>query len=156
VFLLLTIVTSCSTENEDDTIFFKEINETKITYSPIEKEILILINEYRNEKGLTSLSILNLISTVAETHTSYMVKIGEVNHDNFPERHQTLVNNAQAISVGENVAYGYSSAESVVNAWIKSDHHREVIEDSEFTHFGISTQNDEKGMNYFTQIFINK
>ena len=154
VIFLLTFLNSCSTE--DDGIFFKEVTETKIAYSPMENEILILINEYRNEKGLATLSKLNLISTVAETHTTYMVEIGKVNHDNFPERHEILVNNAQAISVGENVAYGYNSAESVVNAWIKSDQHREIIEDSEFTHFGISSQNDENGRNYFTQIFINK
>lgn len=154
VFFVLSFLSSCS--SEDDGIYFNEIKETKITYSPIETEILILINEYRTEKGLSTLSKLNLISTVAETHTTYMVETGKVNHDNFPERHEALVNNVHAISVGENVAYGYNSAESVVNAWLKSDHHREIIEDSEFTHFGISTKNDVNGRNYFTQIFINK
>ena len=127
-----------------------------MTYSPIENEILNLINEYRKEKGLTTLSRLNLISSVAKTHTSYMVEVGKVNHDNFPIRHEQLVHNAQAISVGENVAYGYSSSKSVVKAWLNSPGHKKIIEDETFTHFGISTEKDANGRNYFTHIFINK
>ncbi|MEX1382515.1 CAP domain-containing protein [Lutibacter sp.] len=154
VILIFTIFTSCTPE--DDGIFFNEITETKITYSPIENEILNLVNEYRKEQGLTTLRKLNLISSVAKTHTSYMVEVGKVNHDNFPERHELLVHNAQATAVGENVAYGYNSSESVVKAWLNSPGHKKVIEDETFTHFGISTEKDSNGRNYFTHIFINK
>ncbi len=154
VFLVFTFCISCATE--DDEAIFTSKKEVQVTYSTIENEILNLVNEYRKEKHLSILNKLNIISSVAETHTNYMVEIGEVNHDNFPERHKNLVNNAQAISVGENVAYGYSTAESVVNAWLNSDGHREIIENESFTHFGISTQKDENGRNYFTHIFINK
>jgi len=154
VIFVSTLFISCSAE--DDGIYFNEITESKIMYSPIENEILDLINEYRKEQGLTTLSKLNLISSVAKTHTSYMVEVGEVNHDNFPERHEQLVHNAQAISVGENVAYGFSSGESVVKAWLNSPEHKEIIEDETFTHFGISTEKDANGRNYFTHIFINK
>jgi len=154
VILVFTVFTSCS--KEDDGIFFNEITETKVTYSPIEDEILNLVNEYRKEQGLSTLSKLNVISSVAKTHTSYMVEIGKVNHDNFSERHEMLVNNAKATTVGENVAYGYNSSESVVNAWLNSPGHKKIIEDKTFTHFGISTEKDANGRNYFTHIFINK
>lgn len=154
VIFASTIFISCSPE--EDGIYFNEITESKMTYSPIENEILNLINEYRKEKGLTTLSRLNLISSVAKTHTSYMVEVGKVNHDNFPIRHEQLVHNALAISVGENVAYGYSSSESVVKAWLNSPGHKKIIEDETFTHFGISTEKDANGRNYFTHIFINK
>tara|TARA_R110001583_G_scaffold85392_1_gene223764 strand:- start:5418 stop:5879 length:462 start_codon:yes stop_codon:yes gene_type:complete len=146
------LLTSCSAE--DDGIYFNEVSETKIAYTPIEIEILDLVNAYRVEKGLIALKRLNLISSVAETHTHYMVNAGEVNHDFFSERHKQLVNNANAKSVGENVAFGYGTAKSVVNAWISSDSHRKIIENSEYTHFGISTETDKGGENYFTHIFI--
>lgn len=146
------LFTSCSSAEDD--IYVDKVLESKFSYTPIENEILDLVNSYRVEKGLISLNKLNIISTVAETHTQYMVNLGELNHDFFPERHEKLVHNANAISVGENVAYGYSTAESVVNAWLASDSHREIIENSEYTHFGISTENDINGNNYFTHIFI--
>jgi uncharacterized protein YkwD len=154
--LILTILLFSACSPEDDGIYFEPLAESKITYTLIETEILLLVNDYRIDNGLSELKKLNIVSTVAETHTNYMVEVGKVNHDNFPERHKNLVENANAKSVGENVAYGYSSAESVVNAWLNSDHHREIIEDPEYTHFGISTETDANGRNYFTHIFINK
>ena len=50
-----------------------------------------------------------------------MVDNNEVSHANFYKRSDYLKANAGATKVSENVAYGYSSAESVVNAWLKSE-----------------------------------
>lgn len=156
LFLIISIfLISCSNE-EDDAIYSESVIESKINYSPIETEILILINDYRANKGLQYLKTLNLISTVAETHSNYMIKMGKASHDNFPERQKKLVNYAKAKTVGENVAFGHSAAKSVFNAWLNSESHKKIIENSEYTHFGISTKTDNLGRNYFTQIFIKK
>ena len=64
------------------------------------------------------------------------------------------ISQKSAKSVGENVAYGFSSATSVVTAWIKSDEHRAIIEKESYTHFGISTEQNIEGRYFFTQIFI--
>ncbi len=153
LFLFVNILfISCS--SEDDGIYFEKINETKFEYTDIELEILDLINNYRATKGLQSLKRLDIISSIALTHTNYMVKKGEANHDNFPQRHENLVLNAAAKSVGENVAYGFSSANSVVNAWISSESHRKIIENESYTHFGISTEQNSEGRYFFTQLFI--
>jgi uncharacterized protein YkwD len=152
IFAFVLLLTSCTPE--DDGIFFDSILETKTVYSDIELEILDLVNNYRATKNLNPLEKLNIISSVALDHTNYMVEKGEVNHDNFAERHEKLVLNADALKVGENVAYGYSSAKSVVNAWIKSDGHREIIENEDYTHFGISTEMNDEGRYFFTQLFI--
>ena len=66
-----------------------------------------------------------------------------------------LQNNAGAISVAENVAYAFSSSQSVVNAWLNSEGHRHVIE-GDYTNFDISAEMDEDGKWYFTNIFIKK
>ena len=58
-------------------------------------------------------------------------------------------------TVRENVAYGYATASGVVNAWLNSEGHREVIE-GDFTHFDISAEKDENGRWYYTNIFIKK
>ncbi len=153
LFLFVSILFN-SCYPEDDGIYFEKISENKSEYTDIELEILDLINDYRATKGLKTLIKLDFISSVALTHTNYMVETGEVNHDNFPQRHENLIINAGAKSVGENVAFGYSSAKSVVYAWIKSDGHRALIENESYTHFGISIEQNSKGRNFFTHIFI--
>ncbi len=152
LFASIFLFTSCTPE--DDGIYFEKISETKSDYTAIELEVLDRINNYRATKELPTLKRLNIISSIALTHTNYMVEKGEANHDNFSQRHEKLVLNAAAKTVGENVAYGFSSAKSVVNAWIKSDHHRAIIENESFTHFGISTEQDSEGRYFFTQLFI--
>ncbi|MBG7628998.1 MAG: CAP domain-containing protein, partial [Bacteroidetes bacterium] len=54
--------------------------------------------------------------TVAKSHTDYMVETGRLSHENFSNRQDKLVANANAKSVGENVGYGYSTAKEVLKA----------------------------------------
>lgn len=156
IILAFTSILFTSCASDDDGIYFEKAAVTKVEYSTIELEILDLVNDYRATKGLTSLEKMNVISSVAETHTVFMAETGIVSHDNFAERSQKLISTANAKSVGENVGYGFSTAQGVVNAWIKSDAHRAIIEKPQYTHFGISTKQNELGRNYFTQIFINQ
>lgn len=157
LFLTLTILinlTSCSKENDE--IYLIKITEQKNTYSNIEFDILNLVNNYRESLGINRLSKLDIVSSVALSHTKYMVETGEVSHNNFDQRAQNLIENAGAKSVGENIAYGYNSAQGTVTGWLNSDSHRKVIESASYTHFGISTKSNAEGRNYFTQIFIAK
>ena len=158
VILLSAVLFSCS--KEDDGIYFNEtievVNINDVSYSEIETEILNLVNEHRKSIGLSNLTLLNIISGVADGHTSYMIEEGVVSHDNFNIRTESLINNANAKSVAENVAYGYNSAQSVLNGWLNSDAHKKIIESEAYTHFGISTESNNEGRNYFTQIFIKK
>ncbi|MFD1294096.1 CAP domain-containing protein [Lutibacter holmesii] len=152
--MLCFLFTSCS--SDDDGIYFDETANAKVEYSEIELDILELVNNYRMSKGLISLKKLNIISSVAETHTVYMAEMNKVSHDYFPLRHQQLVEDADAKLVGENVGFGFGTAQGVFDAWIKSDSHREIIENSDYTHFGISTKKNNEGRNFFTQIFIER
>lgn len=157
ITVFITTFTSCT--KEDTGVYFNEINtltEVKTTYSSLEFEILEIINDYRVSMNLSPLKKLNIISSVAFSHTDYMVKSGEVNHYNFGERQQLLITNANAKSVGENVAYGFNTAQGVVNAWLNSDEHRALIENSAYNNVGISTEKNSENRNYFTLMFIEK
>ena len=155
VFCFAIILTSCSTDSLDDTIEMDStamvIPETKA----IETEILELINQHRISIGLNTLVNHELIKGQAFSHTDYMTDISEVNHDHFFTRKSYLVNNANAVKVSENVAYGYSSATSVVNAWLNSEGHRKNIE-GDYTDFEISAELGENNKWYFTNIFMKK
>jgi len=147
---------SCS-EEHDDTYLYNTAETLTIenaTYTEIEVEILKLVNEHRVKLGIPSLKKSDIISSVADSHTNYMIENGEISHNNFDQRLQYLMNNANAKSMGENVAYGYKSAESVFNSWLKSNDHRKIIENKNFTHFGVSSGVNSKMRSYFTQIFI--
>jgi uncharacterized protein YkwD len=158
VVLISSFLASCA--EEEDGIFFDQnseyLSKVDVTYSDIEIEILDLVNAHRKGLNLSELKRLDIVSSVANTHTNYMIEVGQISHDNFDQRSQTLMKNSQAKKVGENVAYGYSSAKGVVNGWLNSSGHKKVIESTEYTHFGISTDSNKEGRNYFTHIFINK
>ena len=154
VFCIAISFTSCSTDSmdeiyEDSTVLV--IPDAK----PIEIEILELINQHRISIGLNALENLKVIKGQAFSHTDYMVNINEVNHDNFYSRKNYLVNNVNALKVSENVAYGFSSASSVVNASLNSDGHKRNIE-GDFTDFEISAELGENNKWYFTNIFVKK
>ncbi len=146
---------SCSTdaieEETIDAIVASYVPETK----EIEIEIMEIINDYRVEIGLNPLNSLNQIKAEAFGHTEYMIEKSNISHDNFFIRKENLENTVGAVRVGENVAYGYRYAESVVNAWLNSPGHKDIIE-GEYSHFDISAEQDQEGRWYYTNIFIKK
>ena len=146
--------TSCSTDSVDD-----QINSIEVPVAPqakqIEIEIMELINAHRITEGLNPLQEHNTVKAVAYTHTDYMVEVNNVSHDNFFQRKQSLQANASANVVSENVAYGFNSAASVVNAWLNSPTHKENIE-GDYTDFDISAEQNSEGKWYFTNIFIKR
>ncbi|WP_457617226.1 CAP domain-containing protein [Lutibacter sp.] len=154
VLLLFVTTLQISCTKNDDEIDLSALTETTYEYSKIELDILDLVNKHREGIGLLPLNKLDIISAVAFEHTDYMVKVNRVNHDFFAERQEELVTKAKAKSVGENVAFGYSTAEEVVSAWLQSASHKSLIENPNFTHFGVSTKQNSNGINYFTQLFI--
>ncbi|MCR8667762.1 CAP domain-containing protein [Aestuariibaculum sp. M13] len=153
---LLAILTfSCTTDSLEEQPLGEEFSLIILEDKSIEVEILELINDHRLSVGLSPLTDMSIVKSVAYTHTDYMVDNNEVSHANFFKRSEYLKANAGASKVSENVAYGYSSAESVVNAWLKSEGHRATIE-GDFTNFDISAEVNSEGKWYYTNIFIKK
>ena len=146
---------SCSTDSIDDKAEAYNSNLVIPQAKTIEVEILELINDHRLNIGLNPLSDMGIIKSQAYNHTSYMLAQNSISHDNFFLRKSYLQSNAGANLVSENVAYGYTNAQSVVNAWLNSEGHRENIE-GDFTNFDISAEEDANGKWYYTNIFVKK
>ncbi|MEC3908674.1 CAP domain-containing protein [Tamlana sp. 2201CG12-4] len=157
VLALFTMLTfsSCSTDSLDDKAEALELSLISTQTKAIEIEILDLINDHRLSNGLNALKGMNIVKSVAFSHTDYMVDNDQISHDNFYTRSNYLKTNAGAKKVSENVAYGYSTAQGVVKAWIKSESHKANLE-GDFTNFDISAEKNEDGRWYFTNIFIKK
>ena len=54
----------------------------------------------------------------------------------------------QSICFGENLAYGYDKAEDVVDAWLASPAHRDLLLDDEFVTCGIGSYVEDNVMTY--------
>ena len=154
-FLAVFTFSSCSTDSIDDKAEAMELSLVQVEAKAIEVEILDLINDHRLSLGLNPLIDMPVVKSVAYSHTDYMVDNNVVSHDNFFARSNYLKSNAGAKKVSENVAYGYSSAESVVKAWIRSEGHKANIE-GDYTNFDVSAERNQDGRYYYTNIFIKK
>lgn len=149
-------LTSCSKDSvEELETADLSTKPASVEYSSIEMEVLELVNAYRTEQGLSELAYLDEGSVQAASHNAHMIEKNEVCHDFFGSRYQALVSSVNAKAVSENVAFGYRTADAVVNAWIKSDGHRKNME-GDHTHFGISVKEGNDGKSYFTNIFVKK
>jgi uncharacterized protein YkwD len=157
VFLFFFPLSSCSTESPTtpDIVTTTQKVIANCTYDSTEIETLNLINTYRKSIGLKSLEKINYISVKSEEHNNFIIANNVVNHDNFPTRTQNIIQTIGAIKVAENIAFNYSTAQGVLDAWLKSPGHKANIE-GDFTHFGISIRSNAEGKKYITNIFVKK
>lgn len=155
VALLAVLTFSCSTDSIDDKAEYLTSDLVIPTPTPFELEILELINNHRLSVGLNPLQNMDLIKSQAFNHTDYMVENQKISHDYFFERSNFLKQNAGATRVSENVAYGFTTAQSLVSAWLKSESHKTNIE-GDFTNFDISAEKGSDNKWYYTNIFIKR
>jgi uncharacterized protein YkwD len=146
---------SCSTNEELETANLNVV-VSNFSYSNDETQVLELINNYRTSKGLNSLETVNHISHKSQEHNAYMITNNVVNHDLFDQRSNNIIEVLGAKRVGENVAYNFSTPESVLFAWLNSPSHKLNL-DGDYTHVGISiTINPANGNKYYTNMFMKK
>lgn len=159
VVLLCLVITSCSKEDSAEEQAAKydiDLALVQMNDRQMSERILELVNNYRDSLGLSSLQMdTKYASAFAVDHTQYMIDKEQINHDNFGYRSEGIKYHDNAEVVGENVAYGFETAEKVVNAWLKSEGHRENIEGN-YTHSGFGIMKSDEGRTYFTQLFYRK
>lgn len=116
------------------------------------------VNQYRQAHNLPPLVIDPLISAQAKAHSEEMARVGQIGHDGFNERVQSVAKEIVYRSAAENVGYnmGYAQPEAIaVEDWISSPGHQQnLIGRYDLT--GIGSAKNDKGETYFTQIFIRK
>jgi uncharacterized protein YkwD len=154
LLLPILVLTSCSSDAESAENAAIETAKS-YTHNATELELLDLVNAYRVENGLNALQIIQHISYKSEEHNNYMITTNTVSHDNFSSRKANLEQVVGAVRVGENVAYGFSTPQATLNAWIASEGHRVNLLGN-YTHYGLSIRENADGRKYYTNIFVKK
>jgi len=154
IALVFTLV-SCSNDSSEDLAVDTAL-VTNYDSSPDEIELARIINQYRLSNGKSTLEIVNHISYKSQEHNLYMIENNVVNHDYFQSRANNIMQVLGAVSVGENIAYNYSTPNAALHAWLNSPGHKENL-DGDYTHFGISISvNPINGKKYYTNMFMKR
>lgn len=156
--VLAVILITCSKAGatpEEEIISRSIDSDTKvqINTSQMEDELLDLINKRRASLGTAILLKSSETYKHAAEHNAYMISQKKLSHDNFDSRATKIAAETNAVSIGENVARHYSSAEAALESWLQSSSHKKAIEGN-YTHTALSITLDKDGQPYFTQIFL--
>ena len=156
--VFFTLVTSCSKDDvptTEEANYAIDLNLAQETDWVFADQVLDLVNQHRTSIGLETLKRdRQYASAYSVEHTKYMINKEKISHDNFGVRSKALKDRG-AETVGENVAYGYTNAEELVNAWLNSTSHRNIIE-GPYNYSGFGILKNNKGQYYFTQLFYRK
>lgn len=119
-------------------------------------DVLKYTNEARERAGLKKLKLNNKLSNVAIIKAKDFSDNRYFAHESpkYGSPFDMMKSFGMEYRVaGENIAYGYNSGESVVDAWMKSQGHRDNILNRNFEEIGIGVYNDN-GSIKFVQMFV--
>lgn len=146
VMLLSTMVFSVFPENN---------NRTASAYSidSYADDVAALVNEYRQQQGIEPLKVIPLLQENAQTRA---VEISEEFSHTRPDGTMCFTAISSSLSYyacAENIAYGETTPEAVINQWKKSDGHNKNMLNSEYTHIGVGVYESNYTV-YWVQVFI--
>jgi uncharacterized protein YkwD len=123
--------------------------------SPILREMLDLVNAERSARGLAPVAYDDRLMLAAQLHSDDQARRGLMSHTGSDG--STLAVRIDRAGyrwsrLGENVAYGYPDAASVMAAWMASEGHRRNILSAN-TQFGLGVAIGADGRVYWTQVF---
>ena len=116
-----------------------------------ETRIVQLVNGHRAKAGLPRLAVSTCADRYAEDWSATMARTSAFTHRSSLS---TVMKACRGRAVGENIAYGNVSADSMVAMWMRSPGHRANILSSRFTHIGVAAARTAGGRTYGTQNFL--
>ena len=111
-----------------------------ILNSAFESQVLTLLNQERTSRGIPALTINNQLRNAALKHTQDMACNDFMSHtgsDGSSPGNRITAAGYDFSTWGENIAAGYTTPASVVDAWMDSTGHRANILNPNFNEIGI-------------------
>ncbi len=122
--------------------------------SPFLQQVVDLVNEERGKSGLAPLTMSVELNEAAGIRTKEIyTKFSHERPDG--SRYRTVLDELTISysGCGENVAYGFNSPQSVMDAWMNSEGHRANIMNEKYTHIGIGYDRGSNSYHYWAQMF---
>lgn len=137
----------------------KDYIPTINTYEEWTNEVIELVNEERKKAGVQPLVQDSALNQLAIIKAQDMIRWEYFDHYSpyygHPWDMATLFD-YEFTRFGENIARNFHHPKDVVEAWMASESHRENILRANYTHIGICVKSDDKGNNYWVQLFSSK
>lgn len=121
----------------------------------IRERLVARHNEERGEEKLKTLQVSPKLQEAAQKHAESMAERGEMTHkgeDGSTPAERLKTEGYRYRRVGENIAYGQSSIEDVMEGWLDSPPHKKNILGS-FSQIGVGYAKSKDGTPYWCVTF---
>jgi len=125
-------------------------------FKEFQKKVIEIVNRERATAGLNSLSENADSDKIATLKSEDMVKLNYFSHQSptYGSPFDMLTHfNISYTAAGENIAYGQSTPDEVMTAWMNSPGHRANILNINFTQIGVGIALKANGQLVWTQTF---
>lgn len=119
------------------------------TSTNYESDVVKYTNVERAKRGLAKVSSSSCVDSYAEAQAARMAKAKRMYHQDL----MTIARACRLRMVGENVAYGYTSGQSVTAAWMASPGHRANLLQRDYRLIGVGAVKASNGRWYVSQVF---
>ena len=126
----------------------------------VEADLVQLVNAHRAALGLRQLTVAPSLTASAEWKSMNMAGYNYMQHDDPSPVARTVSDRLTACGYpsgaagwGENIAYGFPDAKSVMAAWLSDAPHRENLENPSWTTIGVGAAANGGGIIFWTQDF---
>jgi uncharacterized protein YkwD len=120
-------------------------------------DVVTLTNAHRATLGLASLAPSTTLTNAATWKAAHMAYYDYFSHDDphSPARSwdQRIRDCGYEGGAGENIAYGYRTAQDVLKGWLNSPGHRQNIENDDYRVLGVGAAVNDDGSIYWVQNF---
>ncbi|WP_433789033.1 CAP domain-containing protein [Actinoplanes sp. CA-252034] len=132
-----------------------EAAPAKASEQALQTEVNRLTNIERTKQGCGALKVNSQLTAAARGHSAWMAKTGTFSHTGGGG--SSFVARARATGYGqpsaENIAWGFQTAASVVEGWMRSPGHRANIVNCKSKSVGVGVVLSASGTPYYTQDF---
>ncbi len=117
-------------------------------------QVVKLVNEERVKAGLNTVTLDTEIAATALIRAKEIeVSFSHTRPDGRSFGSVLTDNGIRFNGAGENIAWGQTSPEQVMEAWMNSEGHRANILNPNFTEIGVGHYQNANGRNYWVQLF---
>lgn len=117
-----------------------------------EKNVITHTNKIRVDAGAKKVAHRACLERHAERHAKWMAKNRTLQHQSS-SKFRAIMKECKINAIGENIAYGQKTSQSVTTAWRNSPGHYTNMVNRRYDRIGVAYSTASNGRRYWIQIF---